>query len=228
MTGTSLGGGFDCAQPDFGRRLQLLARRRRLSSTASGSSRATTWSTNAARRSGTTCPSGWRTPRAGRTCAATCTSSSAATRQLSAQGRVPLPAVLDRLAGFPRARLLRHLGDLVPEPAAGRDPAMYATRDTPDAAHVPGRRQRVAEQGLPAGPRHPPVGRRRAALLPPLGRRPAGRVRRRLGHRGPDLALHADRRRLKCAAHVGKLSLRGVECSTLTPRADNNIPVIIS
>ncbi len=67
-------------------------------------------------------------------------------------------------------------------------------------------------QRLPAGgrirphPRRPPVGGRRAALLPAFGRGAADRVRRRLGDRVPQLAVHAGRRRLKPASR-GRRSL---------------------
>ena len=117
--------------------------------------------------------------------------------------RLPVPAVPRRQPGRRRTSsttsrcsrsarsisarwLLRRPGDLVPQPAARPGTGMYATRDTPDAAHLPAStRQRLAEQGLPARPRHPPGGRRRAALLPSLGRGAADRVRRRLRHRVP-------------------------------------------
>ena len=196
MTGTSLGGGFDCAQPDFGSDLTFW----RVGGGVEHGIRifkSHNLVANAAATFGKNLPFWMENTAGGPNLRGYLYQQFRGDSQLQAHVEYHFPLFsigsLDfRALGFYdlQAIWFRNL------PPAGNRDVRHARHARP--AHLPGRRERVAEwRGLPAGPRPAPVGRRRAALLPPLGRGPADRVRRRLGCRVTDLALHADRRRLK-------------------------------
>ena len=185
-------------------RSDLLARRRRRRARHQVLQEPQPGPRHAAGPSERTCRSGWRTRRADRTCAATCTSSSAATVRSPAHAEYHFPlfsiSSLDfRALGFYDIQAIWF--GAMPPPSTG--PGMYAAARHARPAHA----SSSMRNGWPQGPgfvlgaRPPPVGGRRAALLPPLGRGAADRVRRRLGPRVADLALHAHHRRL---THQGR------------------------
>ena len=94
-----------------------------------------------------------------------------------------------------------------PDPLQGN----YRVRTTTPDARLPA----SAGRRVLARPRHPQRRGRRSALLPALGRDPADRLRRRVRHRGADVAVLPGRRRLSLrpSAFAPALPRSNVCCS---------------
>ena len=225
MTGTLAGRRLRLRAARLRQRSHVLARRRRRRARHPVLQDATTWSRTRARRSGKNLPFWMENTAGGPTCAATSTSSSAATA--SSRRTSSTTSRCSRSARWISARSASTTSRRSGSGTCRRPARLGCTpcATPPTSARFLVDAQRVAEgRGLPAGPRPAPVGRRRAALLPPLGRGPADRVRRRLGYRVPDLALHADRRRLKLPYMSESCHFEVLKVQHLHARADNNFP----
>ena len=198
MSGTALAGGLDLAAARLQGRSQLLARRRRRGARHPVLQEPQPRST--ARRDVREQPAvldGER-PRAARTCAATCSSSSAATASSAAQAEYHFPLFSIGSLDFRALAFYDVAGDLVPQPAPEGIGRIHHRATRPTSAPSCRRHQRLPA-GLRPQARHPPRRGRRPPVLPALDRGAAVGFDAGYGLEVAELALHADCRGLGAA-----------------------------